>query len=80
MSKLERGYLQFNVACISSESVRRGSRLPSSVLAFNHEDAKAEAARKSGVISALGRNLSTRRLSAETLRQPLENGARDLRK
>jgi hypothetical protein len=35
------------------------------VLAFNHEDAKAEAAQRSDVISALGRNLSTRRLSAD---------------
>jgi GIY-YIG catalytic domain len=49
------------------------------VLAFNHEDAKAKAAYKSDVILALGRNLSTRRLSADALRRALESGASDLR-
>jgi group I intron endonuclease len=49
------------------------------VLAFNHEDAKAEAAHRSDLISALGRNLSTRRLSIDALRRALESGASDLR-
>jgi group I intron endonuclease len=50
------------------------------VLAFNHVDAKAQAAHKSRLISALGRNLSTRRLSADALRRALESGASDLRR
>jgi hypothetical protein len=50
------------------------------VLAFNHEDAKAEAAHKSSIISALGRNLSIRRLSADAVRRTLESGAIDLRR
>ena len=49
------------------------------VLAFNHEDAKTEARNRSELISALGRNLSTRRLSGASLLRVLENGARDLR-
>ena len=49
------------------------------VLAFSHEDAKAEATRRSGLISALGRNLSTKRLSSNGIRRSLGSGAVDLR-
>ena len=59
---------------------KRKSWEPSAVvLAFNHEDAKTEATNRSEVISALGRNLSTRRLSGEGLLRALESGAQDLR-
>ncbi len=49
------------------------------VLAFNHEDAKTEATQRSELISALGRNLSTRRLSDASVLRVLGNGACDLR-
>jgi group I intron endonuclease len=50
------------------------------VLAFNHEDAKVEATMRSGLISALGRNLSTKRLSSNGILRALESGATDLRR
>lgn len=49
------------------------------VLAFNHEDAKAEAVVRSELIQALGQNLSTRPLSSAAILRAVENGAVDLR-
>ena len=49
------------------------------VLAFDHEDAKTEAAHKSVTMAALGRNLSTRQLSADAMRRSIESGVSDLR-
>jgi hypothetical protein len=49
------------------------------VLAINHEDAKSEATARSPLIAALGRNLSTRRLSSDSVRRAIDGGAVDLR-
>jgi group I intron endonuclease len=59
---------------------RRVSFAPAAVvMAFNHEDAKTEATNRSEIIAALGRNLSTDRLSGDGISRALAKGAVDLR-